>query len=94
MSTPLDLEVVIVSHGAEGLLRRCLRSLRDFPATSGSTRVTVVDSGSPDATPEMVNGLPDVGPAAAAAAVGVGAETESPVRFAFVGITRAKSFSA
>ena len=27
----LDLEVVIVSHGAEALLRRCLRSLREHP---------------------------------------------------------------
>jgi N-acetylglucosaminyl-diphospho-decaprenol L-rhamnosyltransferase len=49
----LDLEVVIVSHGAEGMLRRCLRSLAEHPAT-GTMRVTVVDSGSPDATPDMV----------------------------------------
>jgi GT2 family glycosyltransferase len=49
----LDLEVVIVSHGAEELLRRCLRSLREHPP-SGSMRVTVVDSGSPDGTPDMV----------------------------------------
>jgi GT2 family glycosyltransferase len=48
-----DLEVVIVSHGAEALLRRCLRSLAEHPA-SGVMRVTVVDSGSPDSTPEMV----------------------------------------
>ena len=48
-----DLEVAIVSHGAEELLRRCLRSLREHPA-SGETRVTVVDSGSPDGTPDMV----------------------------------------
>ncbi len=47
------LEVVVVSHGAEELLRRCLRSLREHPA-SGETRVTVVDSGSTDGTPEMV----------------------------------------
>jgi N-acetylglucosaminyl-diphospho-decaprenol L-rhamnosyltransferase len=53
MPSPLDLEVVIVSHGAEELLRRCLRSLAEHPA-SGTTRVTVVDSGSPDATPDMV----------------------------------------
>jgi GT2 family glycosyltransferase len=52
MSAP-GLEVVIVSHGAEGLLRRCLRSLRDHPA-SLPTRVTVVDSGSADGTPDMV----------------------------------------
>ncbi|HWM54487.1 MAG TPA: glycosyltransferase family 2 protein [Solirubrobacterales bacterium] len=53
MTSALDLEVVIVSHGAEELLRRCLRSLREHPA-QGETRVTVVDSGSPDATPDMV----------------------------------------
>ncbi len=53
MAGPLDLEVVIVSHGAEGLLRRCLRSLREHPPT-GEMRVTVVDSGSPDPTPDMV----------------------------------------
>jgi N-acetylglucosaminyl-diphospho-decaprenol L-rhamnosyltransferase len=53
MSDRLDLEVVIVSHGAEALLRRCLRSLEEHPA-SGEMRVTVVDSGSADSTPEMV----------------------------------------
>jgi GT2 family glycosyltransferase len=49
----LDLEVAIVSHGAEALLRRCLQSLRDHP-TRGEMRITVVDSGSPDGTPDMV----------------------------------------
>jgi N-acetylglucosaminyl-diphospho-decaprenol L-rhamnosyltransferase len=49
----LDLEVVIVSHGAEALLRRCLASLEEHPA-NGEMRVTVVDSGSPDSTPDMV----------------------------------------
>ena len=53
MPGPPDLEVVIVSHGAEALLRNCLRSLRAHPA-SGEMRVTVVDSGSPDGTPDMV----------------------------------------
>jgi N-acetylglucosaminyl-diphospho-decaprenol L-rhamnosyltransferase len=48
-----DLEVAIVAHGAEALLRRCLRSLAEFPP-GGEMRVTVVDSGSPDGTPEMV----------------------------------------
>ncbi|HET8862790.1 MAG TPA: glycosyltransferase family 2 protein [Solirubrobacterales bacterium] len=48
-----DLEVIVVSHGAEGLLRNCLRSLREHPA-QGDLRVTVVDSGSPDSTPDMV----------------------------------------
>jgi GT2 family glycosyltransferase len=49
----LDLEVVVVSHGAEALLRRCLRSLREHPI-AGEMRVTVVDSGSPDGAPDMV----------------------------------------
>jgi N-acetylglucosaminyl-diphospho-decaprenol L-rhamnosyltransferase len=50
----LALEVVIVSHGAEALLRRCLRSLEEHPIAEGEMRVTVVDSGSPDGTPDMV----------------------------------------
>jgi N-acetylglucosaminyl-diphospho-decaprenol L-rhamnosyltransferase len=50
---PSELEIVIVSHGAKDLLRRCLASLRENPA-SCPTRVTVVDSGSPDDTPDMV----------------------------------------
>jgi N-acetylglucosaminyl-diphospho-decaprenol L-rhamnosyltransferase len=54
MGAAIDLEVVIVSHGAEALLRRCLASLRANPPARGTMRVTVVDSGSPDATPEMV----------------------------------------
>jgi N-acetylglucosaminyl-diphospho-decaprenol L-rhamnosyltransferase len=49
-----DLEVVIVSHGAEALLRRCLESLRRHPPRIATMRVTVVDSGSPDGTPDMV----------------------------------------
>jgi len=49
----MDLEVIIVSHGAQELLRNCLRSLEAHPA-QGTMRVTVVDSGSPDATPDMV----------------------------------------
>ncbi|HEU4707488.1 MAG TPA: glycosyltransferase family 2 protein [Solirubrobacterales bacterium] len=48
------LEVVVVSHGAEALLRRCLRSLREHPPSGTEMRVTVVDSGSPDGTPDMV----------------------------------------
>jgi N-acetylglucosaminyl-diphospho-decaprenol L-rhamnosyltransferase len=51
---PADLEVVIVSHGAEALLRACLESLRAHPPRTATMRVTVVDSGSPDRTPEMV----------------------------------------
>lgn len=48
-----ELEVVIVSHGASGLLRNCLNSLREHPV-SVPMRVSVVDSGSPDETPDMV----------------------------------------
>lgn len=43
----------MVSHGAAGLLRNCLRSLRENPPAV-PTGVTVVDSGSPDDTPDMV----------------------------------------
>ncbi len=45
--------MVIVSHGAPGLLRRCLRSFEEV-ADSRPVRVVVVDSGSPDETPDMV----------------------------------------
>jgi GT2 family glycosyltransferase len=51
---PPELEVAIVSHGAEALLRRCLASLREQPPSTAAMRVTVVDSGSTDSTPEMV----------------------------------------
>jgi GT2 family glycosyltransferase len=50
----MELEVIIVSHGAEALLRRCLRSLELHPPSSCEMRVTVVDSGSLDSTPDMV----------------------------------------
>ncbi len=57
----MNLEVVIVSHGAEALLRRCLQSLREHPPGGAAMSVTVVDSGSPDRTPEMVAGeFPEV----------------------------------
>jgi GT2 family glycosyltransferase len=56
----MELEAIVVSHGAAGLLRRCLRSLEAHPA-AGGTRVTVVDSGSRDSTPDMVeNEFPKV----------------------------------
>jgi GT2 family glycosyltransferase len=45
--------VAIVSHGAPDLLRGCLASLERVDDARPS-RVTVVDSGSPDSTPEMV----------------------------------------
>jgi N-acetylglucosaminyl-diphospho-decaprenol L-rhamnosyltransferase len=53
MSDSVELETIVVSHGAEGLLRNCLRSLEEHPA-KGGMRVTVVDSGSPDSAPDMV----------------------------------------
>jgi N-acetylglucosaminyl-diphospho-decaprenol L-rhamnosyltransferase len=53
-NSAIALEVVIVSHGAEALLRRCLRSLAEHPISGDEMRVTVVDSGSPDGTPDMV----------------------------------------
>lgn len=53
MASNPDLEVVIVSHGAPDLLRACLRSLHEHPP-SGGVSITVVDSGSPDDTPDMV----------------------------------------
>lgn len=52
-TTVPDLETIIVSHGADELLRRCLWSLSKHPP-AGRMRVTVVDSGSPDSTPNMV----------------------------------------
>jgi N-acetylglucosaminyl-diphospho-decaprenol L-rhamnosyltransferase len=53
MPDSVALETIVVSHGAEGLLRRCLRSLELHPPAGGMS-VTVVDSGSPDSTPDMV----------------------------------------
>jgi N-acetylglucosaminyl-diphospho-decaprenol L-rhamnosyltransferase len=47
------VEVVVVSHGAEELLRRCLLSLKTHPPGEGMSTV-VVDSGSRDGTPDMV----------------------------------------
>jgi N-acetylglucosaminyl-diphospho-decaprenol L-rhamnosyltransferase len=54
VEAPPDLEVAIVSHGAEALLRNCLASLRAHPPRTATMRVTVVDSGSSDGTPDMV----------------------------------------
>jgi len=50
---PAALETIVVSHGAEDLLRRCLRSLDEHPPAGGN-RTVVVDSGSPDSIPDMV----------------------------------------
>ncbi|HET9162857.1 MAG TPA: glycosyltransferase family 2 protein [Solirubrobacterales bacterium] len=47
------IEVVVVSHGAKNLLGRCLGSLEAHPP-KGEMSITVVDSGSIDGTPDMV----------------------------------------
>jgi GT2 family glycosyltransferase len=61
MGGATGLEVVVVSHGAGALLRDCLRSLGEHPPAGVEMRVTVVDSGSPDSTPDMVaREFPDV----------------------------------
>jgi N-acetylglucosaminyl-diphospho-decaprenol L-rhamnosyltransferase len=52
MSDP-PLDVVIVAYRCEALLRDCLASLREHPA-SGGTRIHVVDNASGDGTAEMV----------------------------------------
>jgi len=54
VAAPMALETIVVSHGAPDLLRACLRSLDEHPPTADEMRVTVVDSGSPDDTPDMV----------------------------------------
>ena len=52
MGNGLELEVAIVSHGAKGCSP--LPALAGGHPPRGETRVTVVDSGSPDSTPDMV----------------------------------------
>ena len=49
----MRLDVVIVSYRCEGLLRDCLRSLREHPPAA-PMRVHVVDNASGDGTAEMV----------------------------------------
>ncbi len=46
--------MIVVSHGAGALLGACLRSLAAHPPSEARMAVTVVDSGSPDSTPDMV----------------------------------------
>jgi N-acetylglucosaminyl-diphospho-decaprenol L-rhamnosyltransferase len=52
VSSPI-LDVVIVAYRSRELLRRCLASLREFPASGGMT-VRVIDNASGDGTVEMV----------------------------------------
>jgi N-acetylglucosaminyl-diphospho-decaprenol L-rhamnosyltransferase len=60
MRDPAGLDVVIVSYRCEGLLRDCLRSLREHPP-SRPHAIRVVDNASGDGTAEMVAAeFPDV----------------------------------
>jgi N-acetylglucosaminyl-diphospho-decaprenol L-rhamnosyltransferase len=52
LAVPAALDTVIVSYRCEGLLRDCLRSLRDHPPSRPMT-VHVVDNASGDGTAEM-----------------------------------------
>jgi GT2 family glycosyltransferase len=79
-ATPGALDVVIVSYRCEALLRRCLQSLRDFPARGGVT-VRVIDNASGDGTAEMVEReFPDVELTVNAENAGFGAATNIGLR--------------
>jgi N-acetylglucosaminyl-diphospho-decaprenol L-rhamnosyltransferase len=49
----MSLAVVVVSHGQPDLVRACLGSLQRHPGSEG-VEIWVVDSGSPDETPDVV----------------------------------------
>jgi GT2 family glycosyltransferase len=68
-----QLDVVIVSYRCKELLRDCLQSLRDHPA-SGGMAVRVVDNASGDDTADMVRDeFPEVSLTASARNLGFGA---------------------
>lgn len=48
------LSILIVSWNVRDLLRRCLMSLRQYPAMGYTQQVMVVDNASADGTPEML----------------------------------------
>src|SRR5579864_4429911 len=48
------LSIIIVAFNGRELLRTCLRSLERYPLTLGCSEIHVVDNGSTDGTPEMV----------------------------------------
>jgi GT2 family glycosyltransferase len=74
------LDVVIVSYRCEALLRDCLRSLRDHPA-SGGMIVRVVDNASGDGTADMVRReFPEVGLIVAPRNIGFGAASNVVIR--------------
>jgi GT2 family glycosyltransferase len=71
----LPLDAVIISYRCEELLRDCLRSLRDHPASAGMS-VRVVDNASGDGTAEMVRReFPEVGLIVAPRNIGFAAAT-------------------
>ena len=74
------LEAVIISYRCEELLRDCLGSLRDHPASAGMT-VRVVDNASGDGTAEMVRReFPEVGLIVAPRNIGFGAASNLVMR--------------
>jgi GT2 family glycosyltransferase len=73
-SLPSGLDVGIVAYRSRELLRACLRSLREHPA-SRPMRVLVVDNGSGDGTIEMVRALPGVELVQAGGNIGFAAAT-------------------
>jgi GT2 family glycosyltransferase len=74
------LQVVIVSHRCKELLRACLRSLRDNPA-SGGMIVRVVDNASEDGTAEMIRReFPEVNLIVAPRNIGFGAANNVGIR--------------
>ena len=73
VAAPARLDVVIISYRCEELLRNCLSSLRDHPASGGMT-VRVVDNASGDGTAGMVRReFPEVGLIVAPRNIGFGA---------------------
>jgi N-acetylglucosaminyl-diphospho-decaprenol L-rhamnosyltransferase len=74
------LDVVIVSYRSMGLLRECLRSLREHPA-SGGMAVRVVDNASGDGTAKMVRReFPEVSLTVSPRNVGFAAATNIAIR--------------
>jgi N-acetylglucosaminyl-diphospho-decaprenol L-rhamnosyltransferase len=72
VSEHAPLDAVIISYRCEGLLRDCLRSLRDHPPSAGLI-VRVVDNASGDGTAEMVRSeFPEVGLIVAPRNIGFG----------------------